>query len=212
MLCAGTTHSRDASFFGSSILEAKIENRLAAQASVPVSVKDPVLDAEINVMATLRLMAAAAEAGVGKFIFAGTGGALSSEKVRLPTDEKHTATPQSPYAIAKVAAEHYGAFFQAARGLPFASFRFADVYGPRQNPHGEAGVIAIFCKRMLAGEPVRINGTGKQTRDYIFVGDVVAELLKGLDAKRLNGPYHVGTGRETSVNELFVRARRPYGL
>lgn len=177
---------------------------LAAQASVPVSVKDPVLDAENNVMATLKLMEAAAEAGVGKFIFAGTGGALSSEKVRLPTDEKNTAPPQSPYAIAKVAAEHYGAFFQAARGLPFASFRFANVYGPRQNPHGEAGVIAIFCKRMLADEPVRVNGTGKQTRDYVYVGDVVAALLKGLDAKRLNGPYHVGTGRETSVNELFV--------
>lgn len=177
---------------------------LAAQASVPVSMKDPVLDAENNVMATLKLMEAAAEAGVGKFIFAGTGGALSSEKVRLPTDEKHATAPQSPYAIAKVAAEHYGAFFQAARGLPFASFRFANVYGPRQNPHGEAGVIAIFCKRMLADEPVRVNGTGKQTRDYIYVGDVVSALLKGLDAKRLAGPYHVGTGRETSVNELFV--------
>jgi len=177
---------------------------LAAQASVPVSVKDPVLDAENNVMATLKLMEAAAVARVGKFIFAGTGGALSSEKVRLPTDEKHVAVPQSPYAIAKVAAEHYGAFFQAARGLPFASFRFANVYGPRQNPHGEAGVIAIFCKRMLADEPVRVNGTGKQTRDYVYVGDVVSALLKGLDAKLLNGPYHVGTGRETSVNELFV--------
>lgn len=177
---------------------------LAAQASVPVSVKDPVLDAENNVMATLRLLEAAAAARTGKFIFAGTGGALSSEKVRLPTDEKHAAEPQSPYAIAKVAAEHYGAFFQAARGLPFASFRFANVYGPRQNPHGEAGVVAIFCKRMLAGEPVRVNGTGKQTRDYVYVGDVVAALLKGLDAKQLNGPYHVGTGRETSVNEIFV--------
>jgi UDP-glucose 4-epimerase len=177
---------------------------LAAQASVPVSVKDPVLDAENNVMATLKLMEAAAEAGVEKFLFAGTGGALSSEKVRLPTDEKNAAAPQSPYAIAKVAAEHYGAFFQATRGLSFASFRFANVYGPRQNPHGEAGVIAIFCKRMLANELVRVNGTGKQTRDYVFVDDVVSALLKGMDAKRLAGPYHVGTGRETSVNELFV--------
>ncbi len=184
---------------------------LAAQASVPVSVKDPVMDAETNVMATLRLMEAAAEVKVGKFIFAGTGGALSSEKVKLPTDEKNAAAPQSPYAIAKVASEYYGAFFRAARGLPFTSFRFANVYGPRQNPHGEAGVIAIFCKRMLAKEPVRINGTGLQTRDYIYVADVVDALLKGLDRTKTAGPYHVGTGKETSVKELFERLSRLNG-
>ncbi|MFA5186026.1 MAG: NAD-dependent epimerase/dehydratase family protein [Patescibacteria group bacterium] len=184
---------------------------LAAQASVPVSVKDPVMDAETNVMATLRLMEAAAEVKVGKFIFAGTGGALSSEKVKLPTDEKNAAAPQSPYAIAKVASEYYGAFFRAARGLPFTSFRFANVYGPRQNPHGEAGVIAIFCKRMLAKEPVRINGTGLQTRDYVYVTDVVDALLKGLDRTKTAGPYHVGTGKEASVKELFERLSRLNG-
>ena len=176
---------------------------LAAQISIPVSVKDPVMDAETNVMATLRLLEAAETAKVRKFIFAGTGGALSSEKVRLPTDEKNAAAPQSPYAIAKVASEFYGAFFREARGLPFMTFRFANVYGPRQNPHGEAGVIAIFCKRMLAKEQIRINGTGLQTRDYIFVSDVVDALLKGLDKTKTAGPYHVGTGKETTVKELF---------
>jgi UDP-glucose 4-epimerase len=181
---------------------------LAAQASVPVSVKDPVMDAETNVMATLRLLEAAEKAKVGKFIFAGTGGALSSEKVKLPTDEKNAAAPQSPYAIAKVASEYYGTFFREARGLPFTTFRFANVYGPRQNPHGEAGVIAIFCKRMLAKEPVRINGTGLQTRDYVYVADVVDALLQGLDKTKTAGPYHVGTGKETSVKELFSELSR----
>jgi len=177
---------------------------LAAQASIPVSVKEPVMDAETNVMATLRLLEVSAQAKVKRFIFASTGGALSSEQTVLPTDEKHAAAPQSPYAIAKVASEYFGAFYRAARGLPFTSFRFANVYGPRQNPHGEAGVVAIFCKRMLADETLKINGTGKQTRDYIFVGDVVAALMAGLDKPDAFGPYHVGTGIETSVNRIFA--------
>lgn len=177
---------------------------LAAQASVPVSVREPVRDAQTNLLATLAMMDAAVSAGVKKFIFAATGGALSSEAVKLPTDENHAALPRSPYAIAKYSSELYGAFFRQEKGLDFASFRFANVYGPRQNPHGEAGVVAIFCKRMLAGEPVRINGDGLQTRDYIYVEDVVSALLMGLDSKTGSGPYHVGTGKETDVKTLFT--------
>jgi len=178
---------------------------LAAQASVPVSVKDPIRDAEINLHATLRLLEAASHAKVKRFIFAGTGGALSSEATKLPTDEMHASQPSSPYAIAKVSAEYYGAFYRATRKLNFISFRFANVYGPRQNPHGEAGVVAIFCKRMLAGEVVKINGTGKQTRDYVYVGDVVDAMLHGLANQSAVGPYHVGTGIETDVQQLFTR-------
>ena len=184
---------------------------MAAQISVPLSVREPVKDAETNIMATLKLLDAAASVGVGRFIFAGTGGPLSSEETKLPTDEAHAAMPKSPYAIAKVSSEMYGAFYRATRHLPFISFRFANVYGPRQNPHGEAGVIAIFCKRMLADEPVRINGTGKQTRDYVFVGDVIRAMLLGLGKPKATGPYHVGTGKETSVKELFDHISRLTG-
>ncbi len=176
---------------------------LAAQASVPESVKNPIADAEINLHATLHLLDAAADAKVKRFIFAGTGGALSSEKTRLPTDEEHASEPTSPYAIAKVAAERYGAFYRLSRGLPFVSLRFANVYGPRQNPNGEAGVIAIFSKRMVKDEALKINGTGKQTRDYIYVGDVVDAIMAVLEVSKAEGPYHVGNGMEVSINDLF---------
>lgn len=178
---------------------------LAAQASVSISVKEPIRDAETNLHATLALLDASAEVRVKRFIFAGTGGALSSELVRIPTDEAHTAEPASPYAIAKVASEYYGAFYRAAKKLPFVSLRFANVYGPRQNPHGEAGVVAIFAKRMLAGESVKINGSGQQTRDYVYVDDVVDAVMAALRHSTGSGPYHVGTGKETSVNELFKK-------
>lgn len=185
---------------------------LAAQASVPESVKNPIKDAETNLHATLRLLDAAADAKVKRFIFAGTGGALSSEKTRLPTDEEHASEPTSPYAIAKVASERYGAFYRLSRGLPFVSLRFANVFGPRQNPHGEAGVVAIFSKRMLKGEPVKVNGTGKQTRDYIYVGDVVEAMMVALEIPKAEGPYHVGTGVEVSVNDLFKRLAKLTGF
>lgn len=176
---------------------------LAAQASVPESVKDPIRDAEINLHATLRLLDAASRAKVKHFIFAGTGGALSSEATRLPTDEDHAVAPGSPYAIAKVGSEHYGAFYRAWRKLNFTSFRFANVYGPRQNPHGEAGVVAIFCRVMLANRSLKINGTGLQTRDYVYVSDVVRAMMLGLDSPQAVGPYHVGTGIETDVRTIF---------
>jgi len=177
---------------------------LAAQASVSRSVEDPIGDAETNVHATLRLLEAAAKAKVSRFVFAGTGGALSSEKTKLPTDEMHTIVPSSPYAIAKVAGELYGSFYHAERRLPFVSMRFANVYGPRQNPHGEAGVIAIFTRRMLLGESVRINGSGRQTRDFIYVTDAVDALLLAVSHPKAEGPYHVGTGKEVSVIQMFA--------
>lgn len=176
---------------------------LAAQASVSRSVEDPIGDAETNVHATLRLLEAASKAHVSRFVFAGTGGALSSEKTKIPTDEQHTIVPSSPYAIAKVAGELYGSFYHAERRLPFVSMRFANVYGPRQNPHGEAGVIAIFTRKMLLGDSVRVNGNGRQTRDFLYVTDAVDALLRAVTHPKAEGPYHVGTGREVSINEMF---------
>ncbi|MEI7512739.1 MAG: NAD-dependent epimerase/dehydratase family protein [Candidatus Uhrbacteria bacterium] len=184
---------------------------LAAQASVPESVKNPIKDAETNIHATLRLLDAAAEARVKWFVMATTGGALSSEKTKLPTDEEHAPEPTSPYAIAKVACERYGAFYRLARKLPFVALRFANVYGPRQNPHGEAGVVAIFSKRMLANESLRINGDGKQTRDYVFVSDVVDALVAVLAVPKAEGPFHVGTGIEVSVNDIYKQLAKMIG-
>lgn len=174
----------------------------AAQISVSRSVKDPVKDAETNINATLKLLEAASRAKVKRFVFAGSGGALCSERMRLPANEIQTCEPASPYAIAKRTIEYYGAFYREHRNLPFVSLRFANVYGPRQSPHGEAGVIAIFTLRMLHNRNTRINGTGKQTRDYIYVDDVVRAVLLMLDHPDLAGPYNVGTGIETSVKHI----------
>ncbi|MFH1620623.1 MAG: NAD-dependent epimerase/dehydratase family protein [Patescibacteria group bacterium] len=184
---------------------------LAAQVSVPESIKDPVYDAEVNIHATLRLLEASSVVHVTHFIFAGTGGALSSEKTKLPTDEEHAIRPESPYGIAKFTSEMYGDFYRHVRGLPFVSFRFANVYGPRQTPKGEACVVAVFIKRMLKGEPVRINGSGKQTRDYIFVDDVVRAMLFGLTHPEVEGPFNVGTGHETDVWTLFRKLSKIAG-
>lgn len=177
----------------------------AAQISVARSIKDPVADAETNIRASIWLMDAAAKAKVSRFIFAGTGGALCDETVPLPAKEHHVADPMSPYAIAKRAIELYGDFYRREYGLPFTSLRFANVYGPRQNAAGEAGVIAIFASAMLANCPVAINGTGKQTRDYVYVADVADAVMRTLEDDMVVGIFHVGTGKETSVQDIFKR-------
>ncbi len=184
---------------------------LAAQISVPESIKDPVYDAEVNIHATLRLLEAASVVKVTHFVFTGTGGALSSEKTKLPTDEEHAIRPESPYGIAKFTSEMYGDFYRNVRGLPFVSLRFANVYGPRQTPKGEACVVALFTKRMLKGEPVRINGDGKQTRDYIYVDDAVSAIMAGLAHADEPGPFNVGTGIETDVWTLFRKMSKITG-
>jgi len=177
----------------------------AAQINVRRSVADPVGDAETNIHATLKLLEAASRAKVRRFIFAGSGGALCGDDNPIPMREADVSDPLSPYGIAKRTVEHYGAFYGHAYGLPFVSLRFANVYGPRQNAKGEAGVIAVFISRMLANEPVTIYGTGRATRDYVFVSDVVAAVMRALERKDLVGAYHVGTGKETSVNDIFKR-------
>lgn len=176
----------------------------AAQVDVRVSVRDPAADAETNVIASLRLLRKCADLGVQRFLFASTGGALYGEPLFAPQDESHPTAPLSPYGCAKLAVEHYLHYFREIHGLQTTALRYANVYGPRQSAKGEAGVVAIFADRMLRGEEVTINGSGEQTRDFVFVGDVVAANVAVAENDALRGPFNVGTGIETSVNQLHA--------
>ena len=179
----------------------KVISHHAAQISVSDSVKNPVKDAESNIIGTLQLLQNAVECRVDKFIFASTGGAIYGEQDYFPAREDHPQKPTSPYGLSKLSVEGYLKFYKEQYGLKSIIFRYGNVFGPRQNPNGEAGVVAIFNNRLLKGQAPIINGDGEQTRDYIFVRDVVnANLL----ALKLNGSdtFNVGTGQETSVNEL----------
>jgi UDP-glucose 4-epimerase len=175
----------------------------AAQMNVRRSVEDPVFDARVNILGSLNLLQAAVATGVKKFVFASTGGAIYGEQQAFPADEMHQTAPMSPYGVAKLAVEKYLAVYEAVYGLPYTVLRYANVYGPRQDPHGEAGVVAIFSQQLLAHQPSLINGNGDQTRDFIYVADVVrANMLAVTTA--LRGIYNVGTGIETSVNALYA--------
>ena len=180
---------------------------LAAQMDVRRSVADPQFDADVNVLGFLNLLEAGRQNGLEKVAFASTGGAIYGEPDPEvngggPQPETHPTLPMSPYGITKLVSEHYLRFYNQTHGLDYAALRFGNVYGPRQNPHGEAGVVAIFAQRLLRGQDVTINGEGKQTRDYVFVGDVVRAFVAALAADQ-SGVYNVGTGVETDVNELF---------
>jgi UDP-glucose 4-epimerase len=174
----------------------------AAQMDVRRSVTDPANDASVNVVGTLNLMEGGRRAGLKQVIFASTGGAMYGEQEHFPADEGHPARPLSPYGVAKLAVERYLYFYHAEYGIDAIALRYANVYGPRQNPHGEAGVVAIFLDRLLAGREAVINGDGLQTRDYVYVADVVASNLAALGRPGF-GIYNVGTGRETTVVELY---------
>ncbi|RMF61582.1 MAG: SDR family oxidoreductase [Calditrichaeota bacterium] len=180
----------------------EIVSHQAAQMDVRKSVEDPVYDATVNVLGGINLMQNCIKYGVKKFIFASTGGAIYGEQDYFPADESHPLRPLSPYGITKLTTEKYLYFYNQTYGLTYTVLRYANVYGPRQNPHGEAGVVAIFTSKILKDEQPIINGDGKQTRDYVYVADVVKanELaLKNGD----NQIYNVGTGIETDVNTLF---------
>ena len=175
----------------------------AAQVDVRKSVADPAGDAEINVIGSIRLLQACVDAGVKRFVFASSGGAAYGEPLSTPQNEEHPLKPLSPYGCAKVAVEYYMNAFREVHGLSTVAMRYANVYGPRQSTRGEAGVIAIFADRMFRGLPVTINGSGDQTRDYVYVADVVAANIAVSERDDLAGPFNVGTGVETSVNELY---------
>lgn len=185
-------------------------NLHAAQMNVRVSVDDPYLDAEINVLAMVRMLEAARKAGAKKIVFASSGGTVYGDPDVMPTDEGQPTHPICPYGITKLTGEHYLYYNRAIFGLPYVAFRYANVFGPRQDPHGEAGVIAIFCQRLLRDEDVTIYGDGLQTRDYVFVGDVVRANMTALDTDYV-GPCNIGTGKETSVVELYERLSKAIG-
>lgn len=175
---------------------------LAAQMDVRRSVADPVFDAQVNLIGFINLMEAGRRNGLGRVIFSSTGGAIYGEQERFPCDESHPCRPVSPYGVAKLATERYLFFYQVQYGIRHVALRYANVYGPRQDPHGEAGVVAIFCGRLLKKQPVTIFGDGEQTRDYIFVGDIVRANLAALE-RDCSGAINIGTGIETSVNRLY---------
>lgn len=178
---------------------------VAAQAAVSRSVADPLFDASVNVMGTITVLEAARRAGVRRIVYTSTGGAAYGDTDVLPTPEDHPALASSFYGVSKVAAERYLDCWASLNGASALSLRLANVYGPRQHPEGEAGVIAIFCHRLLTGQPCIVNGDGEQTRDYVYVGDVAEAVARALARPDATGVVNIGTGRETTVNDLYRR-------
>jgi len=184
---------------------------LAAQASVSRSVREPDFDANVNIIGTLNLLKLSVEYGVEKFIFSSTGGAIYGDEVsRIPTPEAEFPKPISPYGIAKFSAENYLRFFNHEFGLRYTILRYGNVYGPKQDPYGEAGVVAIFTERMLKNEEVRIFGDGECVRDYVYVGDVVEANIAAME-KADGEIVNIGTSKGTTVNELFKMLREITG-
>jgi UDP-glucose 4-epimerase len=185
-------------------------NHHAAQTSVRISVEDPLNDCHRNVVGSLNVLEAARRAGTGKVIYISSGGAIYGEPVSLPCTEDNPIRPDSPYGATKHAPEHYLDIYARIYGLRFTTLRYGNVYGPRQDPFGEAGVIAIFTARMLAGETPTINGTGEQERDFVYVGDVVEANVCALEAGD-GEAFNIGSGVGTTVNEIFRQVARATG-
>lgn len=181
----------------------------AAQINVRRSVEDPIFDAKINILGSLNLLESAKD--VKKFIFASTGGAIYGEPEYLPADESHPENPLSPYGVSKLAFEKCLYTYGEIYGLDYVSLRYGNVYGPRQDPYGEAGVVAIFANKMLGGEAPTINGDGNQTRDYVYVEDVAMSNLLALKKSPNEKIINVGTSIETSVNQIFETIQKSLG-
>jgi len=178
----------------------------AAQMSVRISVEEPIYDAEVNVLGGLNVFYCSMKAGVKKVIFASSGGTVYGEQEYFPADESHPTNPVSPYGVAKLASEKYLHYFYKTYGLAYVALRYANIYGPRQDPLGEAGVVAIFAKKMLEVQIPVINGDGNQTRDYVYVDDAVEANIKAIESSFI-GCVNIGTSVETNVNELFYILR-----
>jgi UDP-glucose 4-epimerase len=184
---------------------------LAAQMDVRKSVADPAEDASINVLGTINTLEAARRGGAKRFVFASSGGAVYGEQEQFPCSEAHPRRPASPYGASKLCGEEYLLLWTRLHGLSTLALRYANVYGPGQDPMGEAGVVAIFSGRMLKGETVVINGDGLQTRDYVYVEDVAMANALGLEGQ-VSGALNVGTGVETNVVEIARELARALGL
>jgi UDP-glucose 4-epimerase len=206
--------NKKAKFYKLDIKDSKLEsifqkekpdyvNHHAAQIDVRRSVSDPIFDAKINVLGTIALLQNCVKYKVKKIIFASSGGAIYGEQEIFPAPEIHPTRPISPYGITKLVAEHYLYYYKVVYGLDYVSLRYANVYGPRQDPYGEAGVVAIFIQKMLDGGQPIINGSGEQTRDFVYVEDVAVANLLALESNTQDGVFNIGTGVETSVNQIF---------
>jgi UDP-glucose 4-epimerase len=182
----------------------------AAQINVRKSTNDPIFDADVNIMGSLNLLNACVKHKVKKVIFASTGGAIYGEQDYFPADEKHPANPLSPYAVTKLTIEKYLHFYRETYGIQYVSLRYANVYGPRQNPLGEAGVVAIFAEKLLSNKEAVINGDGTQTRDFVFVDDVLESNLLVLDYPK-SDIFNIGTGIETDINTVFRLLKKMTG-
>lgn len=195
-----------------------VVNHHAAQMDVRTSVEDPRFDARINVDGFLNIAEAACKHKTRRILFVSSGGVVYGEPEVRPTPETAPKAPLSPYGVTKLTAEYYLNYYRVVHGLEYAALRYSNVYGPRQNPHGEAGVIAIFASRVRANKPLTIYGDGHQTRDYVFIGDVVAANMLLSDAVLPPGgdmdqrAFNVGTGKETSVNELAATLIEAAGI
>jgi len=192
-----------------------IVNHHAAQISVIDSIKDPVFDAKVNILGTLNLLENCIRYGVKKFIFASSGGTVYKETDKFPVDENHPLKSLSPYGVSKLAIENYLYFYKKVHHLDSIIFRYSNVYGPRQDPYGEAGVVAIFINKMLKGENPIINGDGNQTRDFVYISDAAKVNLLALKEDYENKIksdeltiFNIGTGIETSVNGLFYKLKK----
>ncbi len=185
----------------------QIVNHHAAQMSVRNSVAAPLFDAEVNILGSINLLECARKVGVERVIYISSGGAVYGEPVYLPCDEAHPVDPICQYGASKHTVEHYLHMYRVNYGLEYVVLRYPNVYGPRQDPNGEAGVVAIFAGQMLAGDPVVINGDGEQERDFVFVGDCARANLLAADPKVESGIYNLGSGRGTSVNAIFESMR-----
>ncbi len=187
----------------------EVVNLHAAQHSVKISTDKPVLDAEVNLVGQIKLLQACVEAGTRKVIFASSGATYGTPQ-HLPMNELSPQRPESPYGITKMTFEHYLRYFQTEKGLNYTIFRYGNIYGPRQDPHGEAGVIAIFAKRILDGRDLRIDWDGKQEKDYLYVSDVAQGNLLALSGGD-NEIFCLASGRGSSVNELYNRLAQIIG-
>src|SRR3954466_6157912 len=205
---------RDADRMRSAFANARpdIVFHLAAQIDVRKSIEDPAWDAGINVVGTINVLEAARQTGVGRVVNTSTGGAIYGDVDTIPTPETTPPRPMAAYGQSKFCAEAYCGWYERLHGLSAVTLRYGNVYGPRQDPLGEAGVIAIFCGKLIGGERPVIYGDGRQTRDYTYVADVVGANLAAAEHPEAHGVYNVGTGSESSVLEVLGALRRAAGL
>lgn len=182
----------------------------AAQVDVRKSLQNPILDVEVNISGSISLLRSCQKHKVKKVVFASTGGAIYGEQSYFPADEKHLELPISPYGVAKLSVEKYLHFYNKAYGIPYVAIRYANIYGPRQNPKGDSGVVAIFSEKLLKNETLTIYGKGEQTRDYVYVEDAVNAAILALKSKQ-TGSFNIGTGKETSVNQLYQMMKTKTG-